>query len=81
MTNMNGMYGYARIEPPKTGSTTWHRGQRCTVVDTDTESFVEPMTRVMFADGRIAILKQSEMGLRAADITSYLASIQARLQG
>lgn len=45
-------------------ATIWIRGERGTVVGTDSESFVEPMVRVLFADGRVGNHKMSEIGRR-----------------
>ncbi len=55
-------FSNARIEPSTMWSTVWVRGERGTVVGYDTESYPQPMTRVLFADGRTGIFKHSEMG-------------------
>ena len=65
-------YQSARYIPPTPGATTWHRGVRCIVMDTDLDSFAQPMTRVCFADGREALLKPNEMGLKSSDVPVYL---------
>ena len=57
-------FSTARIEAPAMWATVWVRGERGTVVGYDAESFPEPMTRVLFADGRTGIFKHSEMGKR-----------------
>ncbi len=62
----------ARTEMPRPGATTWYKGQRCTVLDT--EDMQQPMVRVAFDDGRVAILKLSEIGLKASAVAAYLAS-------
>jgi hypothetical protein len=63
----------ARYEAPRPGSTTWHKGERCTVLGTDEESYAQPMTRVAFDDGRTGLYKTSELGLKAGEVAAYLA--------
>lgn len=61
----------ARLEPIEEAfplwSTTWHKGDLCTVVGHDSESYPEPMVRVVFDDGRPGpgIFKRTELGYRA----------------
>ena len=54
----------SRFEPPAMWATVWVRGERGTVVGFDADSYAEPMTRVLFEDGRVGMFKFSEMGAR-----------------
>lgn len=70
-------YQNARFEAARPGSTTWHKGDRCTIVEFLPDTYACPMYVVAFTDGRIGTFKPSELGLRAADVPAYLAARQA----
>lgn len=57
----------AKPEIPKPGATTWHKGERCFVVDSQ-EMAHGTMVRVIFPSGREGIFKPSELGLTLADM-------------
>ncbi len=63
-TNLPMNFQNARIEPSAMWATVWVRGERGTVVGYDTESYEQPMTRVLFADGRTGNFSHSEMASR-----------------
>jgi hypothetical protein len=60
-------------EPPKPGSTTWYKSERCIVLDSQ-EMGCGTMVRVIFpSDGREGIFKATELGLSATEIASVKA--------
>jgi hypothetical protein len=57
-------------EPPKPGSTTWRKGERCIVLDSQKMDY-GTMVRVIFpSDGREGIFKATELGLSATEIAT-----------
>jgi hypothetical protein len=64
----NSYYETAKPWTPEPGTATWHKGERCIVLDSQDMAYGS-MIRVIFpSDGREGIYKPSELGLTADDI-------------
>ena len=70
-------YQNARFEVMRSGSTTWHKGERCTVVEYLPDTYAEPMYRVRFQDGRIGTFKPTELGITAEEIHARFNASEA----
>jgi hypothetical protein len=62
MTTLPMNFSNRSVEAFKCGSLVLYKGQFCTVLSADIESYAVPMVRVVTPDGLVAILKYSELG-------------------